>query len=303
MAEEKDLEQVLSDFIETGNKYELMHQETITTMAKKLDNLKVSLSQSEKESVAAAAKDAAKRGVREAISETPAKVPSSSQLEPVLKTAMDNIGPETSYKIVLKNKKYFWITLVLFLGWLSGHIYDIYQKRTFDGTAESWANRMYVAAKEIGEKNPGDGYDEVMTAFANGNAENAKDLVLRKENKLAELQDHRGKYEKAISEFLSKDYPSGIRIVELQETTEQRYEAGIWGQQTTKTYNFVYAKAVTFDEQEELHIAMERPAMPFWARDPWDIYITTDTRINSVQDYRQKAKKVNWNYSKKKAIQ
>lgn len=303
MAEEKDLEQLLSDFIETGNKYELMHQETITTMAKKLDNLKVSLSQSEKESVAAAAKDAAKRGVREAISETPAKVPSSSQLEPVLKTAMDNIGPETSYKIVLKNKKYFWITLVLFLGWLSGHIYDIYQKRTFDGTAESWANRMYVAAKEIGEKNPGDGYDEVMTAFANGNAENAKELVLRKENKLAELQDHRGKYEKAISEFLSKDYPSGIRIVELQETTEQRYEEGIWGQRTTKPYNFVYAKAVTFDEQEELHIAMERPAMPFWARDPWDIYITTDTRINSVQDYRQKAKKVNWNYSKKKAIQ
>lgn len=303
MAEEKDLEQLLSDFIETGNKYELMHQETITTMAKKLDNLKVSLSQSEKESVAAAAKDAAKRGVREAISETPAKVPSSSQLEPVLKTAMDNIGPETSYKIVLKNKKYFWITLVLFFGWLSGHIYDIYQKRTFDGTAESWANRMYVASKEIGEKNPGDGYDEVMTAFANGNAENAKNLVVRKENKLAELQDHRGKYEKAISEFLSKDYPSGIRIVELQETTEQRYEEGIWGQRTTKSYNFVYAKAVTFDEQEELHIAMERPAMPFWARDPWDIYITTDTRINSVQDYRQKAKKVNWNYSKKKAIQ
>jgi len=299
MEGEKDLEQLLTEFVETGNKYELMHQETITTLANKLDNLEVSLPQSEKDKVTAAAKI----GVLDAIQEAPAKVPTSTQLEPVLKSALNKVGPEINYKIVIKNKKYFWITLVLFLGWIAGHIYDIHQKRTFDGTAESWANRMYVASKEIGEKNPGDGYDEVMTSFANGNAENAKDLVVRKENKLAELQDHRGKYEKAISEFLSKDYPSGIRIVELQETTEQRYEQGIWGQQTTKTYNFVYAKAVTFDEQEELHIAMERLVMPFWARDPWDIYITTDTRINSVQDYRQKAKKVNWNYAKKKAIQ
>lgn len=303
MEGEKDLEQILTEFIETGNKYELMHQETITTLANKLDNLTVSLSQREKESVAAVTKDAAKRGVSEAITETPAKVPSSAQLQSVLQSAMDNVGPEITYKRVINGKKWFWIAIGLFAitAWFWVSYYKIVHN--FDGTAESWANRMYVASKEIGEKNPGDGYDEVMTAFANGNAENAKNLVVRKENKLAELQDHRGKYEKAISEFLSKDYPSGIRIVELQETTEQRYEAGIWGQQTTKAYNFVYAKAVTFDEQEELHIAMERLAMPFWARDPWDIYITTDTRINSVQDYRQKAKKVNWNYAKKKAIQ
>ena len=300
MEGEKDLEQLLTEFIETGNKYELMHQETITTLANKLDNLTVSLSQKEKESVAAVTKDAAKRGVSEGIKETPAKVPSSSQIEPVLKTAMNNIGPETSYKIVLKNKKYFWITLVLFLGWLSGHIYDIYQKRTFDGTAESWANRMYVAAKEIGEKNPGNGYDEVMTAFANGNAENAKELVVRKENKLAELQDHRGKYEKKISEYLSNVYPSGIRIIEFEETTAQRKVSPIFN--LYNNYNFVYIKAVTFDEQIELRIAMERLAGFPGLRDAWDIYVTTDTRINSIADYRQKADKVKWLYSDKKAI-
>lgn len=237
------------------------------------------------------------------IKQTSCAAPTSAQMIPVLKESLKEVGPEITYKRVINGKKWFWVGVCLFA--MTACFWVSYYKKVhnFDGTAESWANRMYVASKEIGEKNPGDGYDEVMTAFANGNAENAKNLVVRKENKLAELQDHRGKYEKAISEFLSKDYPSGIRIVELQETTEQRYEAGIWGQQTTKTYNFVYAKAVTFDEQEELHIAMERPAMPFWARDPWDIYITTDTRINSVQDYRQKAKKVNWNYAKKKAIQ
>ena len=303
MDEEQDLQQLLSDFIETGKKYQKMHQETITTLAGKLDNLKVSLPQSEKESVASSAKIAAKQGVKDAINEAPAKVPSSSQLEPVLKAALEKIGPEAKFKRVINGKKYFWIGLVLFVCWTIGHIYDIKKERSFDGTPESWANRMYVASKEIGEKNPGAGYDEIMTAFATGNAENAKEKVVRKENKLSELKDHRGKYERMISEYLSKDYPSGVRIVEFEEDTRQRYDEGIIFKETTRAYNFVYIKAVTMDEQKELYIAMERLAMPFWARDPWDIHITEDARINSITNYRQKAGKVKWIYSEKKAVQ
>lgn len=301
MNEEQDLQQLLSDFIETGKKYQKMHQETITTLAGKLDNLKVSLSQSERESVASSAKNAAKQGVKDAIYESPAKVPSSSQLEPVIKEALNKVGPEIKYKRVINGKKYFWIGLVLFVLWTIGHIHDIKKENSFDGTAESWANRMYIVKKELYEKNPGAGYDEVMTAFANGNAENAKELVTRKENKLAELQDHRGKFERKISAFLTNDYPSGIRIVEFQEDTGQRYRTGLLGK-TAETYRFIYIKAVTLDEQKEFRIAMEKSAGLSSLMDPWDIYITTDTRINSIADYRQKASKIDWLYAKKKAI-
>ena len=235
------------------------------------------------------------------IKQTSCAAPTSAQMIPVLKESLKEVGPEITYKRVINGKKWFWVGVCLFA--MTACFWISYYKKgnNFDGTAESWANRMYVAAKEIGEKNPGNGYDEVMTAFANGNAENAKELVVRKENKLAELQDHRGKYEKKISEYLSNVYPSGIRIIEFEETTAQRKVSSIFN--LYNNYNFVYIKAVTFDEQVELRIAMERLAGFPGLRDAWDIYVTTDTRINSITDYRQKADKVKWLYSDKKAIQ
>ena len=235
------------------------------------------------------------------IKQTSCAAPTSAQMIPVLKESFKEVGPEITYKKVINGKKWFWVGVCLFA--MTACFWISYYKKghNFDGTAESWANRMYVASKEIGEKNPGDGYDEVMTAFANGNAENAKELVVRKENKLAELQDHRGKYEKKISEYLSNVYPSGIRIIEFEETTAQRKVSSIFN--LYNNYNFVYIKAVTFDEQVELRIAMERLAGFPGLRDAWDIYVTTDTRINSITDYRQKADKVKWLYSDKKAIQ
>ena len=235
------------------------------------------------------------------IKQTSCAAPTSAQMIPVLKESLKEVGPEITYKRVINGKKWFWVGVCLFA--MTACFWISYYKKgnNFDGTAESWANRMYVAAKEIGEKNPGNGYDEVMTAFANGNAENAKELVVRKENKLAELQDHRGKYEKKISEYLSNVYPSGIRIIEFEETTAQRKVSSIFN--LYNNYNFVYIKAVTFDEQIELRIAMERLAGFPGLRDAWDIYVTTDTRINSITDYRQKADKVKWLYSDKKAIQ
>lgn len=294
------------NFKEGAELFKKLYEKTVSALSEALSvRPTASIPDEDKESVFERAKTGAETGVKDAISNTTIKAPTKEQLIPVFRAALDEIGPEITYKrvITINGKKLFWIGVAIFV--VTVFLWGLYfcKMNKFDGTPESWANRMYVASKEIGEKNPGAGYDEVMTAFATGNAENAKEKVVRKENKLSELKDHRGKYERKISEYLSKDYPSGVRIVEFEEDTRQRYKEGIWGQQTTKTYSFVYAKVVTMDEQKELYIAMERLAMPFGARDPWDIHITEDARINSITNYRQKAGKVKWIYSEKKAVQ
>ena len=234
------------------------------------------------------------------IRQTPCAPPTSTQLTPVLKESFKEVVPGIKYKLVISGKKMFWIGAVLIT--ITVWFWASYYKKvhTFDGTAESWANRMYEVKLQMHDKNPGSGYHEIMRDFALGNAEEAKNKVVRAENEISELQGHRKKYEKMLSELLDKDYPTGIQIIEFQEDKQQRYRDGIFGK-TSETYDFIYAKIVPLDGDAEYRVAMERLSSII-SPNRWDVYITTDSRISSIETYRQNASKVNWIYSKKNVL-
>lgn len=103
-----------------------------------------------------------------------------------------------------------------------------------------------------------------------------------------------------LSELLDKEYPTGIQIIEFQEDKQQRYRDGIFGK-TSETYDFIYAKIVPLDGDAEYRVAMERLSSII-SPNRWDVYITTDSRISSIETYRQNASKVNWIYSKKNVL-
>lgn len=294
---EKNLQETLDDFINAGKKYEELHQETVQTLARKLDNISATISQEDKESI----KKYAKEGVKEALKESSLRLPTVSQTKPTPAGALQEATLEVKSTRVIHGKLWFWTgmaALVLTAVFWFNHCRKVL---AFDGTPESWANRMYAVRLQMYDKNPGAGYHEIMRDFATGKAESAKNKVVRAENEFSELKGHRKKFEKSLSAFLAKTYPTGIRIIEFEEDKQQRYRDGILGK-TSDTYEFVYARIVPLDGNAEYSVILERK---FRIIDPdnWDVYIIADDCISSIEDYRKNASVVKWNYAQKGALQ
>lgn len=296
-------------FKETAELYKELNDKSIEVIAKGLSEKPAAfIPDEEKTSVYEKAKSGAEAGVKEAISTTEAKVPTEDQLIPVISAALNKVGPTVVFRREIKGKLWFWVAVGVFIICGVKICFDIARHNNFDGTAEEWAHRMYVAKKELSENNPGAGYDEIMMDFANGFPEKAKDAVIAKEKRVLELQNKGNKYERKISEFLFEDYASGIKILEIETRLEYKYEKKFLGFEIEIMspqkifYEYFFARAIPNDGQTELRIVMKRPYKLPGFKEKWDIYITTDKRINSISDYLHKSKKIDWLYDKKEAI-
>lgn len=287
--------QEAKDFKSGGQSYEAAAETYKTLNEKAIDIMSKRPEAIVPESVYQNIQNRAAAGVRSEKCQTP----TSSDLVPVLRDAYKEFAPEIKYvkNTTIKGKAYFVVGIILIVLTLVIWGTQIYKTKMFDGTAESWANRMYIANIELSEKNPGMGYDEIMKDFKSGNAEKAKEKVIRRENTLHEAQIHRKKYENKISTLLSKEYSSGVKIVEYEESTGDRYESSwlgsITGQKTAVAYSFIFMKIITLDEEKELRVAMEKKKS-ILEKDKWNVFVTTDKRINSVADYRKLYSQVKW---------
>lgn len=162
---------------------------------------------------------------------------------------------------------------------------------TARNSAEKWAFRMYIAQQEMGETNPAVYFEEVLSDFQLGQAEIAKEKVIRCER----VNQHRKHFTGKLSDMLSQVFPSGIKIIQYEEypiLTDKPNMLSFF-QPTKEKHEVAFMIVRDADGNKELRIALER-RVSILRPQKWDVYITESTKINSLDDYLTDYKNAEW---------
>lgn len=153
------------------------------------------------------------------IRQTRCAPPTSAQLTPVLKESFKEVGPEITYKRVINGKKWFWLGVFLLLASLYVFGENIYQNHT--GTKEAWANRNYIAAVELEDKNPGEQYHKIIELFDMDHMEEARKIVLNNEVLAKEHGKTKRQLEKKLRYYLSNEeyFNEGITVLSWEKNS------------------------------------------------------------------------------------
>lgn len=162
---------------------------------------------------------------------------------------------------------------------------------TARNTAEKWAFRMYIAQQEMGETNPAVYFEEVLSDFQIGQAESAKEKVIWCER----VNQHRKHFTGKLSDVLSQEFPSGIKIIQYEEypiLTDKPKMLSFF-QPTKDKHEVAFMFVRDADGDRVLRIALER-RVSILRPQKWDVYITESTKINSLDDYLTDYKNAEW---------
>ena len=151
------------------------------------------------------------------------QTPTSNDLIPVLRAAYKEISPEIQYRRVLKIHGKFLFCLSVPILLLSGFLFWRDYRLIHFGTPESWANRNYIAAIQLGETDPGNAYDVIIRQFDAGRDADAKELVTLREVKAKEYGITSREWEMWITGYLAnvKDFKEGIAVITWEEKKER----------------------------------------------------------------------------------
>ena len=107
------------------------------------------------------------------------------------------------------------IVLFMFTLFAIGYVhYGVHQ------TPQSWANRSYEAGLELDEENPGAAYHEIIQAFENGYAAEARQKVSDREIAGKERTKKKRKYEKMLNKYLSDVDSVGVTVTDYMEDVD-----------------------------------------------------------------------------------
>ena len=151
------------------------------------------------------------------------KTPTSSELVPVLRDAYREVGPEIQYTRVLKihGKLWFWLSVPILIA--TGILFWSNYRQIHFGTPESWANRNYVTAVDLGETDPGNAYHQIIALYRTGQDSKAREIVLERETQAKEHGKMTKKCEKILSSYLVnvRNFKDGVVVDKWEERTER----------------------------------------------------------------------------------
>lgn len=211
--------QEAKDFKSGGQSYKAAAETYKTLNDKAIDRMSKRPEAIVPESVYKNIHNSAAAGVRSEKCQTP----TSSDMVPILRAAFKEVGPEIQYKHVINihGKLWFWLSIVALI--VSIVLFVANYRQLHFGTPESWANRNYLSAVDLGEENPGAAYDDIINMFDDGRATDAKELVRTREEKAVKYGKTSREWEKWIAGYLvnAPEFKEGIKVIKWEQEKEK----------------------------------------------------------------------------------
>lgn len=150
--------------------------------------------------------------VEEKIKTTPANVPTTEQMIPVVEAAYKSVAPNIKYIHKVDGKKFFYCGVALFI--LAIAINSGSWCMLFTEAKEKYAHRNYLAAVDLEDPNPGSWYHSVIELWDAGDKEEVKNIVRSNEISAKDHGKTTKEFQQKLTAYLAnvEEFSGGIKV-------------------------------------------------------------------------------------------